>query len=74
LGNRAGELVRTYKFEDFRAAMRFVNQVPIWRKRPDTIRTSTSATTRSAWPWSPTMPEGLTNKDFDLAALADKAV
>ena len=44
-----GELVRTFQFEDFRASMRFVNEVAGLAKRLPTIPTSTSATTASAW-------------------------
>jgi 4a-hydroxytetrahydrobiopterin dehydratase len=70
----AGELVRTYKFEDFRAAMRFVNQVADLAEaaghHPDIDirynKVRLALVTHDAG--------GLTVKDFDLAALADKAV
>jgi len=70
----AGELVRTFKFEDFRAALRFVNQVgdlaeeaghhPDIDIRYNKVRLA--LVTHDAG--------GLTNKDFDLAAKADKLV
>lgn len=68
----AGELVRTYKFEDFRAAMRFVNQVADLAEEaahhPDIDirynRVRLALVTHDAG--------GLTAKDFDLAAGADK--
>jgi 4a-hydroxytetrahydrobiopterin dehydratase len=68
----AGELVRTFKFEDFRAAIRFVNQVaelaeeaghhPDIDIRYNQVRLA--LVTHDAG--------GLTNKDFDLATQADK--
>lgn len=70
----AGELVRTYKFEDFRASLRFVNQVADLAEaaghHPDIDirynKVRVALVTHDAG--------GLTNKDFDLAALTDKAV
>jgi 4a-hydroxytetrahydrobiopterin dehydratase len=69
-----GELVRVFKFEDFLAAMRFVNKVAELAEsaghHPDIdIRYSKvrlALVTHDAG--------GLTSKDFDLAAQADKAV
>ena len=68
----AGELVRTFKFEDFRASLRFVNQVgelaeeaghhPDIDIRYNQVRLA--LVTHDAG--------GLTNKDFDLAGRADK--
>jgi len=70
----AGELVRTFKFEDFRAALRFVNQVgdlaeeaqhhPDIDIRYNKVRLA--LVTHDAG--------GLTKKDFDLAGKADKLV
>jgi 4a-hydroxytetrahydrobiopterin dehydratase len=70
----AGELVRTFKFEDFRAALRFVKQVgnlaeeaghhPDIDIRYNKVRLT--LVTHDAG--------GLTNKDFDLASKADKLV
>jgi 4a-hydroxytetrahydrobiopterin dehydratase len=70
----AGELVRTFKFEDFRAALRFVNQVgdlaeeaghhPDIDIRYNKVRLA--LVTHDAG--------GLTHKDFDLAGKADKLV
>ncbi|MGO9340010.1 MAG: 4a-hydroxytetrahydrobiopterin dehydratase [Terracidiphilus sp.] len=70
----AGELVRTYEFEDFRAALGFVNQVADLAEaaghHPDIDirynKVRLALVTHDAG--------GLTNKDFDLAALADSAV
>jgi 4a-hydroxytetrahydrobiopterin dehydratase len=70
----AGELVRTYKFEDFRASLRFVNQVAELAEaaehHPDIDirynKVRLALVTHDAG--------GLTNKDFDLAVLADNAV
>jgi 4a-hydroxytetrahydrobiopterin dehydratase len=70
----AGELVRTYRFEDFRASLRFVNQVADLAEaaghHPDIDirynKVRLALVTHDA--------DGLTGKDFDLAALADKAV
>jgi 4a-hydroxytetrahydrobiopterin dehydratase len=69
-----GELVRTYKFEDFRASLRFVNKVgdlaeaaghhPDIDIRYNKVRLA--LVTHDAG--------GLTNKDFDLAAQAETAV
>jgi 4a-hydroxytetrahydrobiopterin dehydratase len=69
-----GELVRTFQFEDFRASMRFVNQVARVAEEaahhPDIdIRYSSvrlALVTHDAG--------GLTSKDFDLAAQADKLI
>jgi len=68
----AGELVRTFKFEDFRASLRFVNQVgelaeeaqhhPDIDIRYNQVRLA--LVTHDAG--------GLTTKDFDLAGRADK--
>lgn len=68
----AGELVRTFKFEDFRAALRFVNLVGDVAEKaghhPDIDirynRVRLALVTHDAG--------GLTNKDFDLAGQADK--
>jgi 4a-hydroxytetrahydrobiopterin dehydratase len=70
----AGELVRTFKFEDFRAALRFVKQVgnlaeeaghhPDIDIRYNKVRLT--LVTHDAG--------GLTNKDLDLASKADKLV
>jgi 4a-hydroxytetrahydrobiopterin dehydratase len=70
----AGELVRIYKFEDFRASMRFVNQVAELAEaaghHPDIDirynKVRLALVTHDAG--------GLTNKDFDLATQADKAL
>jgi 4a-hydroxytetrahydrobiopterin dehydratase len=69
-----GELVRTFQFEDFRGSMRFVNQVADLAEaaahHPDIDirynRVRLALVTHDAG--------GLTAKDFDLAALADKLV
>jgi 4a-hydroxytetrahydrobiopterin dehydratase len=69
----AGELVRTFEFADFRAALRFVNQVGELAERaghhPDIDirynRVRLALTTHDAG--------GLTDKDFDLADRADRA-
>ena len=66
-----GELVRTFQFEDFRASMRFVNQVANLAEaaghHPDIDirynRVRLALVTHDAG--------GLTAKDFDLAAEAD---
>jgi 4a-hydroxytetrahydrobiopterin dehydratase len=70
----SGELVRVFKFEDFLAAMRFVNKVaelaetaghhPDLDIRYNKVRLA--LVTHDAG--------GLTKKDFDLAHQADKAV
>ena len=70
----AGDLVRIFKFEDFRAAMRFVNQVAELAEEaghhPDIDirynRVRLALVTHDAG--------GLTNKDFELAGQADKLV
>lgn len=70
----AGELVRTYQFQDFLAAMRFVNRVAELAEQaghhPDIdirySRVRLALVTHDAG--------GLTGKDFDLAAKADQAV
>jgi len=69
-----GELVRTYKFEDFVTGLAFVNRVgklaetaghhPDIDIRYNKVRLA--LVTHDAG--------GLTNKDFDLASEADKAV
>jgi 4a-hydroxytetrahydrobiopterin dehydratase len=69
----AGELVRTFEFADFRAALRFVNNVgelaELAGHHPDIDirynRVRLALTTHDAG--------GLTDKDFDLAARAGKA-
>ncbi|HEY1904246.1 MAG TPA: 4a-hydroxytetrahydrobiopterin dehydratase [Terracidiphilus sp.] len=70
----AGELVRTYKFDDFGAALGFVNRVGELAEaaghHPDIdIRYNK---VRLALVTHDT--GGLTNNDFELAAQADKAV
>jgi 4a-hydroxytetrahydrobiopterin dehydratase len=70
----AGELVRTFKFDDFLAAIRFVNGVAELAEQaghhPDIDirynRVRLALVSHDAG--------GLTGKDFDLAARADKAV
>jgi 4a-hydroxytetrahydrobiopterin dehydratase len=69
-----GELVRTFQFEDFRGSIRFVNQVAGLAEEaahhPDIDirynRVRLALVTHDAG--------GLTAKDFDLAAQADKLV
>jgi 4a-hydroxytetrahydrobiopterin dehydratase len=69
-----GELVRSFQFEDFRASMRFVNQVAGLAEEaghhPDIDirynRVRLALVTHDAG--------GLTAKDFDLAAQADELV
>ncbi len=69
-----GELVRVFKFEDFLAAIRFVNKVAELAEaaghHPDIDirynKVRLGLVTHDAG--------GLTKKDFDLAAQADKAV
>jgi 4a-hydroxytetrahydrobiopterin dehydratase len=71
---KAGELVRTYKFEDFLTALGFVNRVAELAEEaghhPDIDirynKVRLALVTHDAG--------GLTSKDFDLAAQADKAV
>ena len=71
---KAGELVRTFQFGDFCAALRFVNQVGVLAERaghhPDIDirynKVRLSLVTHDAG--------GLTAKDFDLAAVAGKLV
>jgi len=68
----AGHLVRTFQFQDFRAALGFVNRVAGLAEEaghhPDIDirynRVRLALVTHDAG--------GLTAKDFDLAALADK--
>jgi len=68
----SGELVRIFKFEDFRAALAFVNQVGDLAEQaghhPDIDirynRVRLALVTHDAG--------GLTGKDFDLAAQADR--
>jgi len=70
----AGELVRTYKFADFVAALGFVNRVGQLAEKaghhPDIDirynKVRLALVTHDAG--------GLTSKDFDLAAQADQAV
>ncbi len=47
----SGELIRTFQFKDFRAALGFVIAWGSWRKRPAIIRISTSAITGCGWDW-----------------------
>lgn len=69
-----GELVRIFKFGDFRVAIRFVNKVAELAEaaghHPDIDirynKVRLALVTHDAG--------GLTDKDFDLAALADNAV
>ena len=69
-----GELVRTFKFEDFRAALRFVNQVGELAEtaghHPDIDirynRVRLALVTHDAG--------GLTTKDFNLASQVEKVV
>jgi 4a-hydroxytetrahydrobiopterin dehydratase len=68
----AGELVKTFQFKDFRAALQFVNEVGEVAERaghhPDIDirynRVRLALTTHDAG--------GLTQKDFDLAGQAQK--
>ena len=70
----AGELVKTFAFNDFRAALRFVNQAGELAEaaghHPDIDirynRVRLSLTTHDA--------KGLTEKDFTLAAQTDKLI
>lgn len=70
---QAGELVRTFQFEDFRAAMRFVNRVAELAEEaghhPDIDirynRVRLALVTHDAG--------GLTAKDFDLASRSSQA-
>jgi 4a-hydroxytetrahydrobiopterin dehydratase len=70
----AGELVRTYKFEDFLTALAFVNRVASLAEKaghhPDIDirynKVRLALVTHDAG--------GLTSKDFDLASQADNAV
>jgi len=70
----SGELVRTFKFEDFVAAMGFVNRVADLAEaaahHPDIDirynRVRLALVTHDAG--------GITGKDFDLAAAADQAL
>lgn len=70
----SGELVRVFEFEDFRAAMRFVNQVAELAEaaghHPDIDirynRVRLALVSHDAG--------GLTSKDFQLAAQADKVM
>ena len=70
----AGELARTFLFKDFRAAVRFVNQVAELAEKaghhPDIDirynRVRLGLATHDAG--------GLTAKDFDLAACIDKLI
>jgi len=70
----AGELVRMFQFPDFVAAMRFVNHVAELAEaaghHPDIDirynRVRLALTTHDSG--------GLTSKDFDLAAKADKVI
>jgi 4a-hydroxytetrahydrobiopterin dehydratase len=71
---KSGELVRTYKFSDFVAALGFVNRVGQLAEKaghhPDIDirynKVRLALVTHDAG--------GLTGKDFELAAQADKAV
>ncbi|MCW5757744.1 MAG: 4a-hydroxytetrahydrobiopterin dehydratase [Phycisphaeraceae bacterium] len=68
-----GEIQRTYEFADFRASMRFVNEVAEQAERaqhhPDILiryaRVTLTVSTHDAG--------GITAKDFDLATAADQA-
>ena len=70
----SGELVRTFQFKDFRAALDFVNRVGELAEEaghhPDIDirynRVQLGLTTHDAG--------GLTEKDFDLAARAEKLI
>jgi 4a-hydroxytetrahydrobiopterin dehydratase len=70
----AGELTRTFQFDGFRAAMKFVNELAELAEEaghhPDIdirySRVRLSLVSHDAG--------GLTGKDFDLAAAADKLV
>jgi 4a-hydroxytetrahydrobiopterin dehydratase len=70
----SGELVRTYKFEDFVTAMSFVNRIADLAEaaghHPDIDirynRVRLALVTHDAG--------GITEKDFDLAVEADKAI
>ncbi len=84
----AGALVRTFQFEDFRAALGFVNRVAELAEQaghhPDIdirySRVRLALVTHDAVAPSDRSSSlgwdegGLTSKDFDLAAGADKAV
>ncbi len=84
----AGELVRTFQFEDFLAAMRFVNRVAELAEEaghhPDIDirynRVRLALVTHDAGAPSDGSSSrgwdsgGLTSKDFDLAGRADKAM
>lgn len=69
-----GEIQRTFEFEDFAGAMRFVNQIAHYAEgvqhHPDLLirynKVTLSVSTHDAG--------GITQKDFDLAAAADAMV
>ncbi len=69
-----GEIQRTFEFEDFLGAMKFVNQVAEYAEReqhhPDILirynKVTLSVSTHDA--------NGITQKDFDLADATDKLV
>jgi len=66
-----GEIQRTFEFDDFKAAMRFVNEVADYAERvqhhPDILvrynKVTLSVSTHDA--------SGITQKDFDLATETD---
>ncbi len=69
-----GQIQRTFEFEDFVGAMKFVNQVADYAERaqhhPDILvrynKVTLSVSTHDAG--------GITHKDFDLADATDKLV
>ncbi|MCR9076002.1 MAG: 4a-hydroxytetrahydrobiopterin dehydratase [Phycisphaerales bacterium] len=69
-----GEIQRTFEFEDFKGAMKFVNAVAEYAERaqhhPDILirynKVTLSVSTHDAG--------GITQKDFDLAEATDKLV
>ncbi len=69
-----GEIQRTFEFEDFKGAMKFVNTVAEYAERaphhPDILirynKVTLSVSTHDAG--------GITQKDFDLAEATDKLV
>ncbi len=73
-GELNGEIQRTFEFEDFKGAMKFVNTVAEYAERaqhhPDILirynKVTLSVSTHDAG--------GITQKDFDLAEATDKLV
>ncbi|MEO1008857.1 MAG: 4a-hydroxytetrahydrobiopterin dehydratase [Planctomycetota bacterium] len=69
----SGEIQRTFEFADFRASMRFVNEIAEEAERtqhhPDILirysKVTLTVSTHDAG--------GITTKDFELAAFADQA-